>query len=36
MSADIGLFEAMNTQRAIRYLKPDPVPEEMISKLIEA
>ncbi|MCH8825486.1 MAG: nitroreductase family protein [Chloroflexi bacterium] len=36
MSADIGLFEAMNTQRAIRYLKPDPVPEEMIAKLIEA
>ena len=36
MSADIGLFEAMNTQRAIRYLKPDPVPDEMISQLMEA
>ena len=36
MSADIGLFEAMNTQRAIRYLKPDPVPDDLILKLIEA
>jgi len=36
MTADIGLFEAMNTQRAIRYLKPDPVPDEMISQLMEA
>ena len=36
MTAEIGLFEAMNTQRAIRYLKPDPVPDGMITKLIEA
>ncbi|MDA0770605.1 MAG: hypothetical protein BZY79_05680 [SAR202 cluster bacterium Casp-Chloro-G4] len=36
MSADIDLFEAMNTQRAIRYLKPDPVPDEMITRLIDA
>ena len=36
MSDDIGLFEAMNTQRAIRHLKPDPVPDELIDRLIEA
>ncbi len=36
MSDEIGLFEAMYTQRAIRYLKTDPVPEESIRKLIEA
>ena len=33
---DIGLFEAMRTQRAIRYFKPDPVPEELLTKLLEA
>ena len=36
MPEDIGLFEAMNSQRAIRYMKPDPVPEELITRLIEA
>ena len=36
MPEDIGLFEAIHTQRAIRYLKPDPVPNELIRKLIEA
>lgn len=36
MNADIGLFEAMNTQRAIRYLKPDSIPEDMITRLMEA
>lgn len=34
--ADIGLFEAMYSMRAIRRLKPDPVPQELIGKLIEA
>jgi nitroreductase len=29
------LFEAMMTQRAIRSIKPDPVPEELIMKAIE-
>lgn len=33
---DIGLFEAMYTQKAIRRLKPDPVPDELVSKLLEA
>ena len=36
MSQEIGLFEALYTQRAIRYFRPDPVPDEMVSKLIES
>lgn len=36
MSDEIGLFEAMYTQRAIRRLKPDAVPDELVHKLIEA
>ena len=33
---EIGLFEAIYTQRAIRSYKPDPVPEELIGRVIEA
>jgi len=36
VSEDIGLFEAMYTQRAIRNLKSDPVPDEMIRKILGA
>ena len=36
MSDEIGLFEAMHTQRAIRYFKSDPVPKEALNKIIEA
>ena len=36
MSSEIGLFEAMYTQKAIRRLKPDPVSDELIHKLIDA
>jgi nitroreductase len=36
MTEDIGLFEAMYTQRAVRRFKPDPVPDELVEKLIEA
>ena len=36
MSEEIGLFEAMHTQRAIRYFKPDAVPKEAIDKILEA
>ena len=36
MPDDIGLFEAIYSQRAIRYFKPDPVPDDMIRRLIEA
>ncbi|MDG1207236.1 MAG: nitroreductase family protein [Pseudomonadales bacterium] len=33
---DIGLFDAIRTTRAIRRLKPDPVPVELIRKVCEA
>ena len=36
MPEEIGLFEAIYSQRAIREFKPDPVPDEVIHKLIEA
>ena len=36
MAEDVGLFEAIYSQRAIRYFKPDPVPDELLHKLIEA
>ena len=32
----IGLFEAIHSQRAIRQLKPDPVPDELINKILDA
>ena len=32
----MDVFEAMETCRAIRYFKPDPVPEEHIEKIIHA
>jgi nitroreductase len=34
--SDIGLFEAMYSARALRRLKPDPVPDEIISKILDA
>jgi nitroreductase len=34
--SEIGLFEAMYTARAMRRLKPDPVPEDVITKIIDA
>jgi len=34
--SEIGLFEAMYTARALRRLKPDPVPDELIAKVLEA
>jgi nitroreductase len=33
---DIGLFEALYTQRAIRSFKHEPVPRDVISRIIEA
>ena len=36
MPDEIGLFEAIHSQRGIRYLKPDPVPDELIRKILEA
>src|ERR1700734_2603416 len=34
--SEIGLFEAMYTARALRRLKPDPVPEELITRVLDA
>lgn len=36
MTQEIGLFEAMYTQRSIRQFKPDPVPDDLVHKLIES
>jgi nitroreductase len=36
MSEDIGLFDAIYSQRAIRHLRPDPVTDEVVHRLIEA
>lgn len=34
--AEIGLFEAMYTARALRRFKPDPVPDEVMTKVLDA
>jgi nitroreductase len=34
--AELGLFEALYSARALRRLKPDPVPDELITKVLEA
>jgi nitroreductase len=34
--ADIGLFDAIHSARSIRRLKPDPVPEPLIDKILDA
>ncbi len=36
MGEEIGLFEAMATMRAMRRLKPDPVPESLLWRVLEA
>jgi nitroreductase len=36
MAEDIGLFEAMYSQRAIRHIKSDPIPDELVEKIIGA
>ena len=36
MTEEIGLFEAIYTQRALRYVKPDPVPDALIRKVLDA
>ena len=33
---DIGLFEAIYSARSLRRLKPDPVPEELITRILDA
>lgn len=34
--ADMNLFDAINTARALRRFKPDPVPDDVITKILEA
>jgi nitroreductase len=36
MATDINLFEAMHSMRAMRRLKPDPVPDELIRQILAA
>lgn len=36
MTATIDIFDVMHTMRAMRRLKPDPVPDEMIGKVLDA
>lgn len=36
MPEEIGLFEAISTMRAMRRLRPDPVPDELIHQIIAA
>jgi nitroreductase len=34
--AEMGIFETMYTARALRRFKPDPVPDEVMSKVLDA
>ena len=34
--SEVGLFETIYTARALRRLKPDPVPDELITRVLEA
>ena len=36
IGTDAGLFETMNTARAMRWLKPDPIPDAIIEQILEA
>ena len=36
MTEEIGLFEAIYSQRALRHLKSEPIPDEIIKKIIDA
>jgi nitroreductase len=33
---EVGLFEAMYTARSLRHFRPDPVPEELITRVLDA
>lgn len=33
---EIGLYEAMSTLRAVRRLKPDPIPDDVIRRVLQA
>ncbi len=34
--SEIGLYEAMSTLRAVRRLRPDPIPDEVIDRVLRA
>lgn len=34
--SDIGLYEAMSTLRAVRRLRPDPIPHDVLRRVLEA
>ena len=34
--AEIGIYEAMRTLRAVRRLRPDPIPDEVLRRVLEA
>lgn len=34
--SEIGVFEAIHTARALRRLKPDPVPDEILTRVLDA
>jgi nitroreductase len=36
LGTDLGLWDVMSTMRAMRRLKPDPVPRELIEQLVQA
>ena len=36
MNNDVGLFEAIHTARSLRRLRPDPVPETLITQVLDA
>ncbi|WP_419928486.1 nitroreductase family protein [Candidatus Poriferisocius sp.] len=35
-TAEVGVFEAMHTQRAIRRYRTDPVPDELVTQVLDA
>ncbi len=34
--AEMGIYEAMRTLRAVRRLRPDPVPDDVLRRVLEA
>ena len=34
--AEMGIYEAMRTLRAVRRLKPDPIPDNVLQRVLEA
>jgi nitroreductase len=36
MTQEVGLFEAIYTQRALRYISSDPIPDALVRKVLDA